>query len=114
MALKRSKLEIMAWIVQECLAHKRKTHIMYRGNLSFAQTNIYLDVLTSSRLVSLEDGKYLATDKGHKFLETYEQLERMLQTSDSPNEENSAAFSAKMYPKPLSSSCSNILVEFDR
>ena len=85
--MRRSKFEIIACIVEECLIPRQKTRIMYKSNLSFPQLNAYLDQLASWKLILLEDGKYGATDKGLKFLSIYSQLASMVQIPASPIEE---------------------------
>jgi DNA polymerase elongation subunit (family B) len=50
---------------------------MYNGNLSFTQTNSYLSLLTSLRLLSQTNSKYETTDKGRQFLSTYNELGRI-------------------------------------
>jgi len=72
--MNRSRYEIMAGIMQDCLSPRGKTHIMYKGNLSFAQTKAYLSLLTSLGLLSQENGKYETTDKGRQFVSAYNHL----------------------------------------
>jgi predicted transcriptional regulator len=74
----RSKFEITAEIMQNCLLPRGKTYIMYNGNMSFAQTNAYLSLLTSQGLLSQENGKYETTDKGRQFISAYNQLGKII------------------------------------
>ena len=80
----RSKFEIMAEIMQNCLSPRGKTHIMYKGNLSFTQTNAYLNMLTSLRLLSQTDTKYATTDKGRQFISAYNELGKIIGMPASP------------------------------
>ena len=66
--------------MQNCLLPRGKTHIMYNGNLSFTQTNSYLSLLTSLKLLSQTDSKYETTDKGRQFLTAYNELGRIIGT----------------------------------
>ena len=65
----------MAEIVDLCKAGIRKTHIMYKGNLSYEQINRYLYELLKKELIiqNLDDGvlTYRATEKGRSFLQYY-------------------------------------------
>jgi predicted transcriptional regulator len=76
--MKRSKLEIMAAIMSECLVPRHKTHIMYNCNLSFDQTNTYLRLLIPPKLLSRENGTYQTTDKGLRFLSAYDELSKII------------------------------------
>ena len=71
----RGKIQIMADIVDLCKAGIRKTHIMYKGNLSYEQINRYLYELLEKELITqnLDDGvlTYRATEKGRSFLQYY-------------------------------------------
>jgi hypothetical protein len=60
---------------------------MYKGNLSFVQTNAYLSLLISQKLLLHEDGKYETTDRGRQFLSTYDQLEKIIGIPASPVKE---------------------------
>ena len=71
----RGKIQIMADIVDLCKVGIRKTHIMYKGNLSYEQINRYLYELLEKELIiqNLDDGvlTYRATEKGRAFLQSY-------------------------------------------
>ena len=106
--LKRSRSEICAWIVQECCVSRRKTHIMYKGNLSFSQANMYLERLLSSGLIVSENGRYRATEKGLEFLSAYRQLISMLQA---PTAHRGQEDDLSSSPKYLLSRRSRVMVE---
>ena len=72
--MKRSRYEIMAGIMQNCLSPRGKTHIRHKAYLNSAQTNDYLSLLTSLGLLSKKNGKYETTDKGRQFISAYNQL----------------------------------------
>lgn len=57
----------------------RKTHIMYKANLSYEQVHLYLRELTGKRLL-IQDGLiYRTTDKGREFLIYYTRLTEFLE-----------------------------------
>jgi len=81
----RGKIQIMADIVDLCKAGIRKTHIMYKGNLSYEQINRYLYELLEKELITqnLDDGvlTYRATEKGRSFLQYYNMMLSILDES---------------------------------
>lgn len=60
----------------------RKTHIMYRSNLSYKQLDLYLNNLVEHRLIEegLEDGAkvYNVTSRGLNFIELFENISAYL------------------------------------
>ena len=60
----------------------KKTHIMYRANLSYEQVHLYLGELIGKRLISQDvshDGVvYRTTEKGREFLLHYTRLVELL------------------------------------
>jgi predicted transcriptional regulator len=81
----RSRLRIINDILTVAKHGARKTHIMYRANLSYDQLNEYLTFLLDNGLIekaadSEYDGAvvYKVSDKGRLFLERYAQLQEIL------------------------------------
>ncbi|MEM2914101.1 MAG: winged helix-turn-helix domain-containing protein [Candidatus Bathyarchaeia archaeon] len=79
----RSRLEIIAKILNVARDATRKTNIMYQANLSFRQTERYLNFLIEKGLLGLttdEDGNliYETTQKGVLFLKNFSEIERSL------------------------------------
>ncbi len=75
----RNRMEIAAGILQIAKNGSRKTRIMYLGNLSFDLLQKYLDMLVNLGLLTVRNGEekiYLATDKGHEFLEDFNELQK--------------------------------------
>lgn len=77
----RGRLDIIADILNAAFAGARKTHIMYRCNLSFKQLKRYLSFLLKRGLLyPIFDSKdpnpelFEITDKGKEFLKAYEDL----------------------------------------
>jgi predicted transcriptional regulator len=82
----RSRIEIIADILDEVGDGARKTHIMYRCNLSFKQLETYLNLLLNRGLLKRipEEGKsncsrsFEITDKGQILLQAYQSLKALL------------------------------------
>ncbi|MGA8904668.1 MAG: winged helix-turn-helix domain-containing protein [Candidatus Bathyarchaeia archaeon] len=74
----RTRVEILAKILQVAGNRILKTHIMYRANLSHRQLEKYLALLQENGLLEQvvgEDGTmYRATEKGNEFLKDYVRL----------------------------------------
>lgn len=83
---KRSEIDIMTSILSEARKGARKTHIMYRCNLSHRQLKVYLKFLLDMKLlmsVYEEDSKtsfYQTTAKGRNFLDAYDKLKELMRT----------------------------------
>ncbi|MFP3984855.1 MAG: winged helix-turn-helix domain-containing protein [Candidatus Bathyarchaeia archaeon] len=79
---KRSKIEIMASILERARRGAKKTHIMYHCNLSFGQLQRYLKSLRVRGLVRREtcgsEISYRITEKGQKFLKRYSKVALLL------------------------------------
>jgi predicted transcriptional regulator len=79
----RGKIEIIADVVNLCTSGIKKTHIMYRGNLSFEQINRYLRELLKMEFVeqTVIDGIliYRATEKGRIFLHYYNLMKNIME-----------------------------------
>ncbi|MGA2973290.1 MAG: winged helix-turn-helix domain-containing protein [Candidatus Bathyarchaeia archaeon] len=80
----RTRVEILAKILQVASSSTLKTHIMYRANLSHRQLEKYLALLQEKGLLEQvvgADGRmYRATSKGYEFLKDYERLNSHLIT----------------------------------
>jgi len=61
----------------------KKTHIMYRANLSYEQVHLYLGELTGKKLIAQDvssDGvMYRTTERGREFLEFYRRITEFLE-----------------------------------
>jgi predicted transcriptional regulator len=75
---KRGRLEIMADILLFCGQQQGKTSIMYQTNLNYALLKRHLKYLMSHGLLSRDTKKYVTTEKGHRFLEIFAQLNDLL------------------------------------
>lgn len=82
-AANRTRVEILANILQVASNRTLKTHIMYRANLSHRQLEKYLSFLEGNGMLEQvldEDAvmKYRVTEKGIEFLKGYGRLSKYL------------------------------------
>ena len=77
-ALQRSRLEIMATILDLAKPGAKKTHLLHGSYLSYSKYNIYLKELLKKGLLEEENENgrrlYWTTNKGKDFLSTYYNL----------------------------------------
>jgi predicted transcriptional regulator len=92
----RSRMEILYDIIAAARASARKTHLMYKSNLSFKQLDVYLKFLLRQSLMEerfdIEDGskRYYVTSKGLQFLDLFENLQSFMGNAKSAELETSA------------------------
>ena len=74
----RSRLEIIADILQAASRTAKKTHILFQTNLSYKVLQKYLAEVIRASLIHFEDKKkcYAITDKGNRFLDIYQEYLR--------------------------------------
>ena len=74
----RGKIQIMGDVLALGTSGIKKTHIMYKANLSYEQVHLYLGDLIGKRLIAQDvssDGViYRTTEKGREFLQCYTRL----------------------------------------
>ncbi len=75
---KRSRLETIYTILTLSRQGIRKTHIMYRANLSHQQLVKYLKVLTTKNLLAERDGLFITTDQGVAFIEKFQEIQTIM------------------------------------
>jgi len=79
---RRNRLFIVAEILRVAREGAFKTQIMYKASLSFAQLSLYLSLLVKLKFLEAveRDEKiiYKTTSKGVKYLESYEEIRRLL------------------------------------
>src|SRR5919199_223859 len=80
----RGKIQIMGDVLGLATSGIKKTHIMYRANLSYEQVHLYLGELIGKRLIAQDmsnpDGLvYRTTEKGREFLLYYMRLAEFLE-----------------------------------
>jgi len=70
---RRQPTEIAYTVISTANGGERKTKIMYGAALNITQLNKYLELLLDRGMISMESGRrYRATEKGRKFLATYD------------------------------------------
>jgi len=78
----RGKIQIIGDVLALATSGIKKTHIMYRANLSYEQVYLYLEELISKGLivqdVSPDGVVYRTTEKGREFLSYYSHLTELL------------------------------------
>jgi len=98
---RRDRLYIMAEILEVAIDGALKTQLMYRANLSFAQLNEYLKILSDFKLLEIteNDGRtiYKTTAKGMRYLQSYREIRDLLkkERSHDPVNGNSGVFLVK-------------------
>src|SRR3712207_4707033 len=79
----RGKIQIMGDVLGLATSGIKKTHIMYRANLSYEQVHLYLGELIEKGLIAQDvspDGVvYRTTTKGREFLLYYTRLVEFLE-----------------------------------
>ena len=94
----RGKIQIMGDVLALGTSGIRKTHIMYKANLSYEQVHLYLGELIGKRLITQDvspDGViYRTTEKGREFLLYYTRLAEFLEEEEKqePEVESSSPF----------------------
>ena len=81
--LKRTRLEIISGILEFCGEPKLPTNIMYKTNLGHKALKTYIATLCSLGLLGQSSRKYVTTEKGRQFVQSFANLENMLGKSDS-------------------------------
>jgi predicted transcriptional regulator len=90
----RGKIQIMGDVLALGTSGIKKTHIMYKANLSYEQVHLYLGELIAKRLIaqdassrSSEGVVYRTTEKGREFLQYYTRLTECLEGEEEEGEE---------------------------
>lgn len=82
----RSKEEILANMLEIALSPIKKTAIMYKANLSYAQLKVYLSLLKDKGLIQELNGQWVTTEKGSEFVNAYHAILRLVKSDDSAKE----------------------------
>ena len=75
--MRRNDIDICADILKIARVGAKKTHLVYKANLNFEIVKKYLSRLSENRLISSENGHYITTEEGVKFLDTYQEFANM-------------------------------------
>jgi predicted transcriptional regulator len=71
---RRNNLDVTVDILQSCIGGTNKTSMVVRSNLNFEIIKEYLNTLINSGLLVEQNGGYVTTEKGTKFVEDYRNL----------------------------------------
>ena len=86
---RRSRLSIIAKVLDVARRGAIKTQIMYKASLSFVQLNEYLSfILDVNLLKTVETAKktiYKTTNKGLQYLQSYKEIEDLLKKEKDNN-----------------------------
>lgn len=82
----RSRIDIIANILRAAEKGTRKTHIMYKCNLSYRQLHTYLEFLIERKLMKHtrataeenSSGTYETTSKGKAFIQAYSSIRALI------------------------------------
>ncbi len=92
----RGKIQIMGDVLALGTSGIKKTHIMYKANLSYEQVYLYLGDLIGKRLmvqdVSPDGVVYRTTEKGREFLLHYTRVVELLEEKQEPEVELSSPY----------------------
>jgi predicted transcriptional regulator len=80
----RGNIQIMGDVLSLATSGIKKTHIMYKANLSYEQAQLYLGELIEKRLIAQDLSSsdrlvYRITERGREFLSHYTRLIQFLE-----------------------------------
>lgn len=78
----RDKYDILTSILETTLQSAGKTKIVYNCNLNFTVVKSHLDLLITSKCLSLENDKYLITNRGKDLLNKLKTIKYILNGED--------------------------------
>ena len=80
--MRRSRIDTLCDILVTSTNGIKKTHIMYRANLSHQQLEKFLELLTSKGLLMKDDDSYKTSSKGLAFIEDFEKIQSLMGESN--------------------------------
>ena len=90
-AKRRSRLYIIARILDAAINGAVKTRIMYRVNVNFVQFNDYIEYLLEAGLINIGNVRkrtiYKTTEKGRLLLHRFNEVEQMLNDTSAEDED---------------------------
>jgi predicted transcriptional regulator len=77
--MRRTKIDIIAAILESADGPINKTAIVYKTNINFKLAGKYLDILEANGLIERKpENKYQITDKGRSYLQKAKELSQFL------------------------------------
>lgn len=86
----RSRVDIIAEILQAAMKGASKARLMYGAYLSYAQLQEYLEFVMQKELLIYEDGIYRLSSKGLHFLNVYDEIAEVVSLKGVPWEKKEA------------------------
>ena len=80
--MRRNRIDTLCDILTISTNGIKKTHILYRANLSYRQLEKFLEVLISKELLMKEFDSYKTTSKGVAFIEECAKIQSLLGESN--------------------------------
>ena len=81
----RTRIDIIASILDACHYGTKKTRVMYQCNLSFRQLTDYLDLLSKANLLIIENDRRFTllrvSSKGKDLLKAYNSMKTIMNSS---------------------------------
>jgi predicted transcriptional regulator len=104
----RSRVEILYDIISAANPSSKKTHLMYKGNLSYQQLDLYLDFILKNGLMeerfSEDDGRlFFVTEKGLQFAKLFEDMCTLIRPSKSVDDKAKGIVSQQEIPASVAS-----------
>ena len=98
---KRSRLETVNVILSLSTNGIKKTHIMYKANMSHGQLEKYLEMLVSKGLLEKLAEFYNTTEKGLEFIKDFKKIQYLMEedSSDAPREIRMEELSIQRLPR---------------
>lgn len=86
----RSRTDIVAQILDAAEGGATKTKVMYKAFLSYAQLREYIAILVKGKLIAYDNKEmiYKTTERGHRFLKLYNQIEDVIHAASDRQEIN--------------------------
>ena len=78
---RRVRQDIIIEILQSAKDGAKKTHIMYKDNLSFSQLEKYLNALKNGGFITEKSGIWKTTEKGLHVIEACKMCRRLLESA---------------------------------
>ena len=79
---KRSRLDTFNTILLLAVNEIKKTHIMYKANMSHQQLEKFLDTLVGKELLMKVNDSYKTSNKGLAFIEEFKKIQVLMGEND--------------------------------
>ena len=94
--MRRNRLETIYTILIISLDGIKKTHIMYKANLSHQQLEKYLETLLSKELLMKKSNSYATTPLGRAFIKEFKKIQSLMGETSKITEESETRM---LYPQ---------------